>query len=252
MSQQISLFIITKNEEAKIAQCILSARELVSEVIVVDGFSEDKTVQIAQSLGAKTYQRTFDGFANQKNFALRKVGTAWALNLDADEKLTPQLCEEIRRTVQNTQHAGFMISFSNYFLGKRMKYSGLNKEQHLRLVRTDKAEYEGGLVHEGLKVSGSVGCLKEHIQHYSYDSIETYFTKFNKYTSLAARQMYKNGRRFRLFSVLLTIPFEFFKRYLIKLGFLDGMRGFLWASFSAFYVFVKYTKLWALQQQDKQ
>lgn len=133
-----------------------------------------------------------------------------------------------------------------------MKYSGLNKEQHLRLVRTDKAEYEGGLVHEGLKVSGSVGCLKGHIQHYSYDSIETYFTKFNKYTSLAARQMYKNGRRFRLFSVLLTIPFEFFKRYLLKLGFLDGMRGFLWASFSAFYVFVKYTKLWALQQQDKQ
>lgn len=252
MSERISLFIIAKNEESKITQCILSAKDLVSEIIVVDGFSEDKTVQVAKSLGAKVYQRTFDGFASQKNFALSKVGSAWALNLDADERLTPQLCEEIRRTVQNTRHAGFMIPFSNYFLGKRMKYSGLNKEQHLRLVRTDKAEYEGGLVHEGLKVSGSMGCLKGHIQHYSYDSIEAYFTKFNKYTSLAARQMYKNGRRFCLFPVLLTIPFEFFKRYLLKLGFLDGMRGFIWASFSAFYVFVKYAKLWALQQQDKQ
>ena len=93
MSQQISLFIIAKNEEAKIAQCILSARELVSEVIVMDGFSTDKTVQIAQSLGAKTYLRAFDGFVDRKNFALSKVGSAWALNLDADERLTPQLCE---------------------------------------------------------------------------------------------------------------------------------------------------------------
>ncbi len=252
MSERISLFIIAKNEEAKITPCILSARELVSEIIVVDGFSDDKTVQLAESLGAKVYQRVFDGFANQKNFALNKVTSPWALNLDADERLTPQLCNEIRQTVQNTRHAGFMIPFANYFLGKRMKHSGLNKEQHLRLVRTDKATYEGGLVHEGLKVDGSIGRLHGNIEHYSYDSIEAYFNKFNKYTSLAARQMHKNGRRFNLLFVLITIPFELFKRYILKLGFLDGMRGFVWASFSSFYVFVKYTKLWALQQKDKQ
>ena len=246
----ISLFIITKNEEAKIARCILSAKELVSEVIVVDGFSEDKTVQKAQELGAQVYQRAFDGFANQKNFALDKVSHTWALNLDADETLSEDLCQEIRRTLQSTSHAGFTIPFSNYFLGKRMKHSGLNKEYHLRLVRKDAAHYEGGLVHEGLKVNGSVGQLKGHILHYSYDSIEAYFNKFNKYTTLAARQMYKNGRRFSLLFVLITLPFEFFKRYILKLGLLDGMRGFIWAAFSSFYVFVKYMKLWALRQKD--
>lgn len=252
MPNRISLFIIAKNEESKIAKCILSARGLVSEIIVVDAYSKDKTVQVAQELGALVFQRTFDGFANQKNFALSKVSSPWALNLDADESLSPQLADEIRQTVQNTSCAGFDIPFSNYFLGKRMKHSGLNKEYHLRLVRKDKSRYEGGLVHEGLKVDGAVGKLKFPIRHYSYDSIDAYFRKFNKYTTLAAQQMHKNGRKFSLLFVLVTIPFEFFKRYALKLGVLDGMRGFLWASFSSFYVFVKYMKLWALKQKDGQ
>ena len=132
-----------------------------------------------------------------------------------------------------------------------MRFSGLNKEKHLRLVRTQNAKYVGGLVHEGLKVEGKIGRLQHAINHYSYDTIETYFNKFNKYTSLAAEQMYKNGRRFSLAFVLVTIPFEFVKRYVLKLGILDGLRGLLWASFSAFYVFVKYAKLWQLQEQNE-
>ena len=247
VQERISLFIITKNEETKIAKCISSAKDLVSEIIVVDAFSKDKTVQTAAQLGALVFRRKFDGFAAQKNFALSKVRYPWALNLDADETLSPELKEEIRKVIQNTSHAGFNIPFSNYFLGKRMKHSGLNHEYHIRLVRTKKAHYEGGLVHEGLKVDGTIGTLKNFICHYSYANIETYFRKFNKYTSLAAQQMNKNGRKFNLLGTLLTIPFEFLKRYVLKLGFLDGIRGFIWASFSSFYVFVKYMKLWALQ-----
>lgn len=250
MNQTITLFIIAKNEEAKIAKCIQSARELVNEIIVVDSLSEDRTVQTVKNLGAEVYEREFDGFANQKNFALSKVHSAWALNLDADETLSPELAREIRQTVQSTSCAGFYLPFSNYFLGKRMKHGGLNDEYHLRLVRTDKARYEGGLVHEGLKVNGPVERMKHPVCHYSYDSIDAYFRKFNKYTTLAAQQMHKNGRKFCLLFVLCTIPFEFLKRYVLKLGILDGMRGFLWASFSSFYVFVKYMKLWALQQED--
>lgn len=252
MPPKISLFIITRNEEKKLSACIASAKRLVNEVIVVDSGSEDGTVRLAKELGAQVYHREFDGFANQKNFALEKVSSPWALNLDADERLSPELADEIRATLDQTSHTGFDIPFSNYFLGKQMKHSGLNKEKHLRLVRTGKAHYTGGLVHEGLGVDGTIGLLKNPICHYSYDSIEAYFRKFNKYTSLAARQMHKNGRRFSLLFVLITIPFEFIKRYLIKLGFLDGMRGFLWASFSAFYVFVKYMKLWSLGREDNQ
>ncbi len=250
MTERISLYVIAKNEESKIARCILSAKGLVSEVIVVDAYSKDKTAQVAKEFGAVVYQRMFDGFSNQKSFALSKVSSPWALNLDADEALSPELLEEIRQAVADGTYAGYKLSFSNYFLGKRMKHSGLNKEKHLRLVRTDQAHYDGGLVHEGLKVDGAVGCLKNPIRHYSYDNIENYFRKFNKYTSLAAQQMNRNGRRFCLAFVLATVPLEFLKRYVLKLGLLDGMRGFLWALFSSFYVFVKYMKLWALQQKD--
>ncbi len=250
--ERISLFIITKNEEAKIAQCIASAKDLVSEIVVVDAYSKDKTAEIAARAGALVFQRPFDGFTTQKNFALSKVSSPWALNLDADEILSGELKEQIRALLPNTKHAGFNILFSNFFLGKHMKHSGLNHEYHIRLVRTDKAHYEGGLVHEGLKVDGTIGTINAPVQHYSYDSIESYFRKFNKYTTLAAQQMHKNGRKCQVLLVLLTIPFEFIKRYILKLGILDGMHGFLWASFSSFYVFVKYMKLWALQHKDAQ
>lgn len=248
---RITLFIIARNEESKIAKCILSAKGLVNEVVVVNGLSKDKTALVCRELGALVFDRAFDGFASQKNFALSKVTSEWALNLDADETLSPALKEEIARVTQQTDFAGFDIPFCNYFLGKKMRFSGLNKETHLRLVRTKNAKYVGGLVHEGLDVKGKIGRLQNPINHYSYDTIETYFRKFNKYTSLAAEQMYKNGRRFSLIGVLFTLPFEFLKRYVLKLGVLDGIRGLLWASFSTFYVFVKNAKLWQIQEQNE-
>lgn len=248
MQPRISLFIIAKNEETKIGKCIHSAKDLVSEVIVVDGNSTDKTAQIAAARGAVVYKHPFEGFAKQKNFALSKVSSPWALNLDADERLSPELVRQIKEILPDTKHSGFEINFSNFFLNQKMKHSGLNNERHIRLVRTKKAHYVGGLVHESLKVDGTIGRLTEPIRHYSYDNIETYFRKLNKYTSLAAMQMHKSGRNFSLLFVLVTVPFEFIKRYVLKLGFLDGIRGFIWASFSAFYVFVKYMKLWQLKQ----
>ncbi len=245
---RISLFIIARNEAARISACIDSAKGVVSEIIVIDGNSTDNTAQLCKELGAQVFTRTFDGFANQKNFALSKVTGEWALNLDADERLSPSLKEEILRAVQNPQIAGYYLPFCNYFLGKKMRFSGLNKEKHLRLVRTRKAHYVGGLVHEGLEVAGELATLKNPVNHFSYDTIEAYFTKFNTYTSLAAQQLHQNGRRFSLLRVVFTLPFEFIKRYVIKLGFLDGIRGLFWASFSTYYVYVKYAKLWQLEQ----
>lgn len=251
-TQPISLFIITHNEAHRIGACIESARGLVREIIVVDDASTDGTAQVAEQLGTQVFQRKFDGFTNQKNFALSKVTSEWALNLDADERLSPQLKEEIARTVATQGKSdGYYLPFCNYFLGKKMRFSGLNKEKHLRLVRTQKAKYVGGLVHEGLEVNGPLDTLKNPVNHFSYDTIEAYFTKFNAYTSLAARQMYQNGKKFCLLSTLLRVPLEFLRRYVLKLGFLDGMRGLLWASFSTYYIFVKYVKLWQLIQEKK-
>ena len=245
---RITLFIIAKNEARRIAGCIESAKDVADEVVVVNSHSSDDTASVCERLGARVYEREFDGFANQKNFALSQVTTPWALNLDADERLSPALAQEIVHAVQHTPHAGFYLPFCNYFLGKKMRFSGLNKEKHLRLVRTAQAKYAGGLVHEGLNVTGTLGTLQNPVNHFSYDTIEAYFDKFNKYTTLAANQMHQNAKKFCLLKVLFTLPFEFAKRYVLKLGFLDGMRGLLWASFSTYYVWVKYAKLWQLEQ----
>ncbi len=244
----ITLFIIAKNEARRIAGCIESAQGVADEVVVINSNSSDDTARVCARLGARVYERTFDGFANQKNFALSKVTTPWALNLDADERLTPALAQEIVHAVQDTRHAGFYLPFCNYFLGKKMRFSGLNKEKHIRLVRTAHATYTGGLVHEGLNVNGTLGTFKHPVNHFSYDTIEAYFDKFNKYTTLAAQNMHQHGKKFCLVRVLFTLPFEFAKRYVLKLGFLDGLRGLLWASFSTYYVWVKYAKLWQLEQ----
>ena len=247
-SPRISLFIIAKNEAHRIAACIASAKNVVNEIVVIDGNSTDNTAALCKELGAQVFTREFDGFTNQKNFALSKVTNEWALNLDADERLSPALKDEILHAVQNPQIAGYYLPFCNYFLGKKMRFSGLNKEKHLRLVRTQKSHYVGGLVHEGLEVDGPLATLKHPVNHFSYNTIEDYFTKFNKYTSLAAKQLHQNGRRFSLLRVVFTLPFEFLKRYVLKLGFLDGIRGLFWASFSTYYVYVKYAKLWQLEQ----
>ena len=135
-SSAISLFIIAKNEAHHLEACIQSAKGLVAEIIVVDSQSTDTTISVARELGAKVFEHPFESFTEQKNFALSKVTTPWALSLDADETLTPQLAEEIRQAVTNPAFDGYELPRTNNFLGKRMKHSGLKEEYILRLVRT--------------------------------------------------------------------------------------------------------------------
>lgn len=250
-TQRISLFIIAKNEERNIAKCILSAREIVNEVVVVNGGSKDKTALICRDLGAVVYDRVFDGFTNQKNFALSKVTSEWALSLDADETLTPELAQEIKRAVQSDEFDGYELTRVNDFLGKRMRHSGIKAEHILRLVRTKKAEFRGGLVHEKLHVDGKTARLKNVFTHHPYDDMESYFEKFNRYTTLAARTQFEKGKRVSVALLVLRMPFEFLRRYVLKAGFLDGVRGLVWAAFSTFYVFVKYMKLWYLWERKE-
>ena len=159
MTTQITLFIIARNEADKIAKCLSSAKDTVDEIVLVDD-STDDTAAIAKQFGARVYTHPFEGFTAQKNFALSQVKTPWALSLDADEVLTPELAQEIRQAVQNTAYDGFELTRVNCFLGQRMLHGGLKKEHILRLVRTEKARYEGGLVHEKLCVQGPTARLK--------------------------------------------------------------------------------------------
>lgn len=248
-NEAITLFIIAKNEAHNIAHCIKSAKDLVQQIVVVDSFSTDDTATICTQLGAQVFQHPFENFTQQKNYALSQVTTPWALSLDADETLTPALVEEIRQAVCVAHIDGYELARVNDFLGKRMNHSGIKKEYILRLVRTEKAQFQGGKVHEKLAVCGKTSRLKEVFIHHPYNDIESYFDKFNKYTTLAAQTMFEHGKRVCLLRVLLTVPFEFSRRYFLKAGFLDGIRGLIWASFSCFYVFVKYMKLWYLWER---
>jgi len=247
---RISLFIITKNEEKHIARCIMSARNVVSEIVVVDSSSKDKTVEICRELGAQVFTRSFDGFTNQKNYALSKITSEWALSLDADETLSPELAEEIKKAVAADEYNGYELVRVNNFLGKRMYHSGIKNERLLRLVRKEKAKFKGGLVHEKLTVEGKIGRLKNVFTHHPYENIESYFEKFNRYTTLAARTMHNDGKHTSVCLLVLRMPFEFAKRYILQLGFLDGVRGLIWSANSAFYVFTKYMKLWYLEQTN--
>lgn len=251
MTVTLSVFIIARNESGKIGRCIERVKDWADEIIVVNGLSEDNTAEEARAAGALVYDHAFHGFTDQKNFALSKVTSDWALNVDADEYPSDELKTEIRRVIEQTPLAGFEIPFSNWFLGAQMKHSGLNGERHLRLTRTAGAKYVGGLVHEKLEAPGKTGLLQNPIEHHSYDSVTTYFRKFNHYTTLGANQLYKNGKKAGLLTAFGHIPLDFLKRYVFKLGFLDGLRGLAWATFSSYYGFTKYLKLWQLNRRGE-
>ena len=177
----------------------------------------------------------------------------WALSLDADEYLTPELKEEIFLLLSSPSledYCGYYLKRSSVFLGRRMKHSGVNNEKILRLVKTQKAKYTGGKVHEVLQVQGPTSQLKYRFMHNTYSSIEQYFSKFNRYTTLAAQTMAERNKKFNLLQ-LFRPPFEFFKIYILKLACLDGIQGFLWALFSSVYPSVKYAKLWEIYKNKK-
>lgn len=248
MRAELSVFLITKQEESNLKRCLESVKDIATEIIVVDSGSTDRTVEIAKEYGAKTYHKDFTSFTEQKNYALEMTTKPWALNIDADEDLTPALSAEITSVLSNPKAEGYYLIRSTVFLGRHMKHSGIALEKCLRLVKKGNAKYTGGRVHEVLEVKGKIDCLKNIFMHNTYTSIDQYFDKFNRYTSLAALTMFERGKKFNPIQ-LARQPLEFIKIYIIKLGILDGLQGFLWALFSSFYPVVKYAKLWDLRRK---
>lgn len=246
----ISLVMITKNEEKNITKSLESVKDLVNEIIVVDSGSSDNTISIAQSFGAKVSKRTFDSFSNQKNYALSLASNEWVLHLDADEVLSNELVNEIKQLINNTNCSGFMLARTNFFLGRQMKYSGLDKEYRLRLAKKSLSKYIGGIIHEELIVEGEVKKLKNVFYHYTCETLKNYFSKFEQYTTFGAIKMLEKNKKARTIDIIFRPPLEFMKRYILKFGFLDGFQGFVWAAFGAFYTFVKYIKLWELRSKE--
>jgi glycosyltransferase involved in cell wall biosynthesis len=247
----LSVIVIVKNEEHDIAAGLDSVKDLAGEIVVIDSGSTDRTVDICKRYTNLVQFNEFKGYGPQKQVALNKAKGPWILNIDADERVTPALAEEIRSVLSaGPSEAGFDVPFRHFFLGKRLRFGGAAGEKHLRLFRKDAASYGNDAVHEGISVKGPIGRLVNPIDHYSYRNLDEYLEKRDRYTTLIAQKKHAAGERFHLWHYA-RLPYEFLVRYVLKGGFLDGANGFLYAKLSSYYVWLKFAKLRDLEARKK-
>lgn len=248
--QTLSAVIIVHNEEKQIADCLEQIKHIVDEIVILDSFSTDKTIEICKRYTTKIFQQEFKGFGEQKQDAVNKSSHDWILQIDADERLSPALIRELSewKKLTDVAYAGYVIPFHVYFMGKRMRFGGCSGEFHVRLFNKKCAHYGKKKIHEGIQINGLTGIMNNHILHESYASFDEYFRKSNIYTSLIAQEKYETGRRFHVWQIM-RFPFEFIVRYVIKLGFLDGFPGFVYALISSYYAVMKHLKLWEIERR---
>jgi glycosyltransferase involved in cell wall biosynthesis len=239
----LSVVIIARNEERNIARCLESVK-WADEIVLIDHQSTDRTCEIARSYGARVYSLPWRGYGPAKREGVNLANGSWVLALDADEEVSPELAEEIRRTLSNgTTFAGFYLPRRTNFLGRWISHCGWYPDPVLRLFQKSKGNFNEAPVHEKVLVDGAVGRLKGELRHYSYPSLEHYLEKFNVYTTLGAEEAYRQGKRPRWFDILVRPPVAFIKHYISKQGFRDGFEGLVISVMSAIAVFVKYAKL---------
>lgn len=245
---KITAIIPTLNEEIYIEAAIKSV-SFADEIIVIDSFSTDNTVILAEKYNVKIIKRRFDDFSSQKNFAIERAVHSWVYILDADERVTPELQKEILEVVRNSKDfVGFYIGRNFYFAGKKIKYSGWQRDRVIRLFLKEFCIYNGNPVHETIDAKGKLGSLKNKISHYSYRSFDHYISKINQYSWLQAKDLHRKGKSINLYHILIKPPIRFFIHYIVRLGFLDGFAGFMIAKTQAFAVLSRYIKLWLLNK----
>jgi len=244
-NHNLSVIVITQNEESNIVDCLQSVA-WANDIVVVDSKSVDRTVELAKQFTQKVFVTDWLGYGAAKNFALQKATNEWVLWLDADERLTLALASEIQEVIRNDSIAfsGFEVARRAFFLGRWIKHCGWYPGYVVRLFRRIAVTFNTSRVHEKLEYQGAVGRLKNDILHYTDETLFHYLSKFNRYTSLAAEDLIEARKKFSLYDVLVRPPFLFFKMYVLRLGFLDGMHGLILCLLSSAYVFTKYAKLW--------
>ncbi len=244
----ISAIIITLNEEENITKALESLKNLAGEIIIVDSKSQDKTVEIAKSYGAKVYFRDFDNFANQKNNAVTKAKGDWIFSLDADEQVSEGLAKEIKQAILDDRFTAYLIPRKNFILGAEIKHSRWSPDQHIWLWKKDKGKWVGD-VHEEVVTTGKVGLLSGSKIHNSHKTIAEFIETNNKYSALEALALFKKGMKFSFVRMIWQAVFEFFIRFIYKRGFLDGRRGFYLAYLMSIYKLTVWIKLWELNKK---
>jgi len=239
---KISATIITYNEERNLPRAIESLR-CADEVLVVDSGSSDRTVELAQKLGARVIESQWLGYAKQKNFAAERASHDWILSLDADESLSEALEAEIWGLKKGAPDCdAYTMPRLARYLGRWIRHSGWYPDRKVRLYHRAKAHWEGDFVHESVKVAGPVGDLQGNLLHFTCDSLAEHMRTMDRYTTLAAEQLVEAGRRVSWARLIFEPPWTFFRTYVLQAGFLDGVEGVAIANMAALYNFLKYAK----------
>ncbi|HEV8200349.1 MAG TPA: glycosyltransferase family 2 protein [Candidatus Polarisedimenticolia bacterium] len=244
----LSVIIPTFNEEETIEDCLASVA-FADEVLVVDSFSTDRTVEIARARGARVVQREYGYSAQQKNWAIPQARHEWVLLVDADERVAPGLRQELQELLARGPSAdGYWIRRANHFLGKRIRHCGWGTDRVIRLFRRDVARYQDRQVHAEIDLPGPLPTLEHPLEHHTFRSWSQYWRKLDLYSEWGARQMFQEGKRTDGVQILLRPVGRFIRMYILRFGFLEGTHGVVLSMLGAFTVYLKHARLWEMQR----
>ncbi|OGM16577.1 hypothetical protein A2V55_00060 [Candidatus Woesebacteria bacterium RBG_19FT_COMBO_37_29] len=246
----LSAIILTKNEEVNIEDCIKSL-SFCDEIIVIDDNSSDGTINLARRMNAVVYPRELnDDYSAQRNFGLEKANYSWCLFVDADERVSPELKNEILNVTRfkNTNIMGYFIRRKDFIWGKRIDHGEPGNITLLRLARKGAGKWKR-IVHEYWDVLGKTETLKSWLYHYPHTTLRDYLQLVNKYTTLHARANYNEHKKSSILKIIFIPKGKFIYNYLIKLGFLDGIQGLIISFMMSFHSFLSWSKLWLIQKR---
>jgi glycosyltransferase involved in cell wall biosynthesis len=248
---RISVVIITKNEEKNIRACLESVKGWADEIIVVDDFSVDRTVELAREFTDKIFQKKMEVEGTHRNWAYSQANNSWILSLDADERLTDELKSEISKVLDQTdnQFSGFTIPRRNYIGDYWIKHGGLYPGAQLRLFKKGKFKYEEVEVHPRAFLDGDCGHLRSDMIHYSYEDFSDFLRKLDAQTTLEAKKWFNTNRNMSFGHALWRTIDRFFRTFLRKKSRKDGFIGFMIAYFASLYQIMSYAKYWEMKRR---
>jgi glycosyltransferase involved in cell wall biosynthesis len=251
MSIQLSVVIITYNEERNIRRCLESVKEVADEILVVDSFSKDDTERICSEFGVRFIPHTFEGHIQQKNYAIDQSSHDWILSLDADEALTDELKNAILELKKDPKFKGYRMNRLTNYCGKWVRYCGWYPDTKVRLIHKAHGRWQGVNPHDRLDMlqGEETGFLTGDLLHYSYYTREDHFKQIEYFGDIAARELHQRGKRSGWAKIFIKVIAQFFKSYILKTGFLDGRTGFTISTLSAYATYRKYIKLLDLQRK---
>ena len=253
MSEKVKITAIvpTFNEEHNIED-VLQSVAFADEIMVVDSFSTDKTIELAKKHTNFIIQREYENSASQKNWAIPQATHEWIVLVDADERITPELEKEILATVNSSPtEVGFWMRRANMFMGQEIKHGSYGRDKVVRLFRKSKCKYEPKSVHSEIMADGNIGWLRNKLQHNTYITLDHHFEKMNRYAWWQAKDLHKKNGSINPFHLVIKPAFSFIKEYIFLGGFRDGVPGFVLATVESYAIATRYFKQWLLRKNLK-